>query len=77
MTDTVTLKLTRAEAYTLHELVDKSPVKLFMVVDGDKDYTFVGWTEDDAALACDKLRDAALGHASPDGWRKMLTRRIT
>jgi hypothetical protein len=77
MADTVTLKLTRAEAYALHELVDKSAEKLFMVVGGGKDYGFVGWDENDAAMACDKLRAAALGIPLDDeGWRKMLTIRV-
>jgi len=77
MADTVTLKLTRAEAYALHELVDKSAEKLFMVVGGGKDYGFVGWDENDAAMACDKLRAAALGTPlDDDGWRKMLTMRV-
>jgi hypothetical protein len=77
MTDTVTLKLTQAEAYALHELVEKSAEKFFMVVGGDKDYEIVGWTENDAAMACDKLRAAALGIPLDDeGWRNILTLRI-
>ncbi len=77
MADTITLRLTRAEAYALHELVDKSAEKLFMVVGGEKDYAFLGWDENDAATACDKLRAAALGMPfDGDGWCQMLTRRL-
>lgn len=77
MTDTVTVTLTRAEAYALHELVDKSAEKLFMVVGGENDYAFVGWNENDAAMACDKLRAAALGTPlDGDGWREMIARRV-
>ena len=59
MKDTVTLKLTYAEALALDELVNTSAEKFFCVVGGDKDYRLVGWDKPTAASACDKLRAAS------------------
>jgi hypothetical protein len=73
MSDSVTLKLTRAEALALDELVSTSAEKFFMVVGGDKDYTFEGWNKEAAAAACDKLREAALGQSSSGPWSELIT----
>ena len=75
MTDTVTLKLTRAEAAALDELVNNSAEKFFIVVGGDKEYSFEGWNERDAANACDKLREAVLGQPSSGTWNECLAMR--
>lgn len=74
MKDTITLKLKRAEALALDELVN-SAERFFMVVGGDKEYSFDGWNEGDAASACDKLREAVLGRPSSVSWHECLAMR--
>ncbi len=76
MKDTVTLKLTRAEATALDELANNSAEKFFIVADGDQNYSFEGWNERDAANACDKLRAAVLGQPSSGSWHEVLDRRV-
>jgi hypothetical protein len=73
MKDTVTLKLTRAEAIALDELVNTSAEKFFRVVGGDKDYILNGWNKEIAANACDKLREAVLGWPSSGRWSEFIT----
>lgn len=75
MNDTVTLKLTRAEALALDELVNNSAEKFFMTVGGDAEYTLKGWNDSDAARACDKLSEAVLGQASSGSWHELLAMR--
>lgn len=76
MTDTVTLTFTRAEALALDELVNNSAGKFFTVVGGEKDYSFDGWNEKDAANACDKLREAVIGQPSSGSWHECLAMRV-
>ena len=73
MTESVTLTLTRAEALALHALADNSAEPFFMVVNGDKDYSFDGWTKESAASACDKLREAILGEPPQLTWVQFLS----
>jgi hypothetical protein len=65
MKDTVTLKLTRAEAMALDELANNSAEKFFCTIGGEKDYGLVGWDKETAASACDKLRNAVMGEERP------------
>jgi hypothetical protein len=73
MKDTITVKLTRAEALALDELVNNSAEKFFCVVGGDRDYTFEGWDKKAATSACDKLREAVLEQPSSGTWAEHLT----
>jgi hypothetical protein len=69
MTETITLRLTCAEALALDALVDNSAETFFGVVGGDKQYRLDGWTKKEAAQACDKLRTAlytAAGETLPE-----------